>query len=185
MSTSAESELVTFQSGDLLASKAQTLVNTVNCVGIMGKGIALAFKRRYPDMYKDYVRRCDVGSVKLGRPYAYQADDHLIVNFPTKNHWRAVSRLEDIVGYNSDIQLGTGHPQGGNALSASPERGVVDPSGFRVHGIRNLHLCDASVFPTSVKVNPCWSDARLIPTQSGTNDLTCRARTSTCPCMPG
>jgi choline dehydrogenase-like flavoprotein len=65
-----------------------------------------------------------------------------------------LERLDDIVADNSDIQLGTGHPQGGNALSASPERGVVDPSGFRVHGFRNLHLCDASVFPTSVKVNP-------------------------------
>jgi O-acetyl-ADP-ribose deacetylase (regulator of RNase III)/uncharacterized protein YwgA len=84
-------------SGDLLASKAQTLVNTVNCVGIMGKGIALAFKRRYPDMFEDYVRRCDRGEVRLGEPYVYQADDHLIVNFPTKQHWRAVSRLEDIV----------------------------------------------------------------------------------------
>jgi uncharacterized protein YwgA len=63
----------------------------------MGKGVALAFKRRYPDMFKDYVRRCDRGEVQLGRPYVYQADDHLIVNFPTKQHWRAVSRLDDIV----------------------------------------------------------------------------------------
>ncbi len=84
-------------SGDLLASKAQTLVNTVNCVGIMGKGIALAFKRRYPEMFKDYVRRCDRGEVQLGRPYVYRADDHLILNFPTKQHWRAVSRLKDII----------------------------------------------------------------------------------------
>jgi choline dehydrogenase-like flavoprotein len=65
-----------------------------------------------------------------------------------------LERLDEIVADNSDIQLGTGHPQGGNALSAGPERGVVDPNGFRVHGFRNLHLCDASVFPTSVKVNP-------------------------------
>src|SRR6266487_775348 len=83
--------------GDILASKAQTLVNTVNCVGIMGKGIALAFKRRYPEMFKDYVRRCDRGEVQLGRPYVYRADDHLILNFPTKQHWRAVSRLKDII----------------------------------------------------------------------------------------
>lgn len=82
--------------GNLLNSRAQALVNTVNCVGIMGKGVALAFKRRYPDMFKDYVRRCDAGTVKLGKPYVYRADDHLIVNFPTKDHWRSVSRLEDI-----------------------------------------------------------------------------------------
>ncbi|WP_406125124.1 macro domain-containing protein [Streptomyces canus] len=72
------------------------LVNTVNTVGVMGKGIALAFKKRYPDMYADYVRRCDAGEVKLGEPYVYDAGDHLVINFPTKGHWRSVSKLEDI-----------------------------------------------------------------------------------------
>jgi len=62
----------------------------------MGKGIALAFKKRYPEMFQDYVRRCDAGMVKLGKPYVFRAGDHLIVNFPTKDHWRSVSRLEDI-----------------------------------------------------------------------------------------
>lgn len=96
MSSSREPK-IRLVTGDILKSDAQTLVNTVNCVGVMGKGIALAFKRRYPDMYRDYVKRCDLGKVRLGRPYLYQADDHLILNFPTKKHWRAVSRLEDIV----------------------------------------------------------------------------------------
>lgn len=97
MSSSPEPTHVTLRHGDLLASDAQTLVNTVNCVGVMGRGIALAFKRRYPDMFQDYVRRCELREVHLGRPYLYRADDHLIVNFPTKFHWRAVSRLADIV----------------------------------------------------------------------------------------
>jgi uncharacterized protein YwgA/O-acetyl-ADP-ribose deacetylase (regulator of RNase III) len=97
MSSFTDAERIVLTSGDLLASKAQTLVNTVNCVGIMGKGIALAFKRRYPEMFEDYVRRCDRGEVELGRPYVYRAADHLIVNFPTKRHWRAVSRLDDII----------------------------------------------------------------------------------------
>jgi uncharacterized protein YwgA/O-acetyl-ADP-ribose deacetylase (regulator of RNase III) len=97
VSSSAEAGLVKVTSGDLLASKAQTLVNTVNCVGVMGKGIALAFKRQYPEMFKDYVRRCERGEVQLGRPYVYRADNHFILNFPTKQHWRAVSRLEDII----------------------------------------------------------------------------------------
>jgi O-acetyl-ADP-ribose deacetylase (regulator of RNase III)/uncharacterized protein YwgA len=83
--------------GDLLKSRMQTLVNTVNTVGIMGKGIALAFKKKYPEMYKDYVRRCDAKMVRLGEPYPYTAADHIIVNFPTKEHWRSVSRLQDIV----------------------------------------------------------------------------------------
>lgn len=88
---------ITVRTGDLLKSKCHALVNTVNCVGIMGKGVALAFKRRYPAMYKDYVARCERGEVKLGQPYVFEADDgHLIINFPTKDHWRAVSKLSDI-----------------------------------------------------------------------------------------
>lgn len=83
--------------GDLLKSNMHALVNTVNTVGIMGKGVALAFKKRYPAMYLDYVKRCDRREVKLGEPYVYQADDHLIVNFPTKEHWRSVSQLSGIV----------------------------------------------------------------------------------------
>ena len=82
--------------GDLLKSNMHALVNTVNTVGIMGKGVALAFKKRYPDMYLDYVKRCDRGEVRLGEPYLYRANDHVIVNFPTKQHWRSVSRLSDI-----------------------------------------------------------------------------------------
>src|SRR5260370_4805923 len=83
--------------GDLLKSNMNAVCKTVNTVGIMGKGVALEFKKRYPAMYLDYVKRCDRHEVKLGESYVYQADDHLIVNFPTKQHWRSVSRLSDIV----------------------------------------------------------------------------------------
>ncbi len=62
-------------------------------------------------------------------------------------------RLPELVKDGSDLTLGTGHPQGGNILSTSPDKGVVDPE-FRVHGVDNLFVCDASVFPTSIKVNP-------------------------------
>ena len=57
--------------GDLFASDAQTLVNTVNCVGIMGKGVAQEFKNRYPDMFADYIARCRHKLARLGQPYAY------------------------------------------------------------------------------------------------------------------
>lgn len=84
--------------GDMFESKAQTLVNTVNCVGIMGKGVALEFKKRFPDMFEDYVKRCAVRQVRLGRPYLFKRPMRpWILNFPTKNHWRSVSHLEDIV----------------------------------------------------------------------------------------
>ena len=83
---------------DLFESECQTLVNTVNPVGIMGKGIALEFKKRFPDMYEDYVKRCAEGKVKLGEPYLYKRlTPPWILNFPTKEHWRSVSKLSDIV----------------------------------------------------------------------------------------
>ena len=84
--------------GDILKSNAQTLVNTVNCVGIMGKGIALEFKEQFPDMFNDYVERCNRNEVRLGKPYLFKRlTPPWILNFPTKGHWRSVSRIEDIV----------------------------------------------------------------------------------------
>ena len=84
--------------GDLFASQMQTLVNTVNCVGVMGKGVALEFKKRFPDMYQDYVARCAAKQVRLGQPYLFrQLVPPWILNFPTKDDWRSVSRLSDIV----------------------------------------------------------------------------------------
>ncbi|OPY65042.1 MAG: Macro domain protein [Syntrophorhabdus sp. PtaU1.Bin050] len=84
--------------GDILQSNAQTLVNTVNCVGIMGKGIALEFRKRFPEMFKDYQERCRRGEVVLGRPYLYKSLlPPWVLNFPTKGHWRSVSSLRDII----------------------------------------------------------------------------------------
>lgn len=89
--------MVTVKVGDMFQSKAQTWVNTVNCVGVMGKGVAHEFKRRFPDMYEDYVQRCRAGQVKLGRPYLYKrVVPPWILNFPTKEDWRSVSRLDKI-----------------------------------------------------------------------------------------
>jgi O-acetyl-ADP-ribose deacetylase (regulator of RNase III)/uncharacterized protein YwgA len=83
--------------GDMFATEMQTIVNTVNCHGIMGKGIALLFKKKYPDMFEDYAERCERGEVRLGEPYHYKdLAGASIVNFPTKGHWRAATRLEDV-----------------------------------------------------------------------------------------
>jgi len=90
--------MVTAVIADIFSSEAQTLVNTVNTIGVMGKGIALEFKRRFPDMYEDYVERCKEGDVRLGKPYLYRRVTlPWILNFPTKEHWRSISRLDDIV----------------------------------------------------------------------------------------
>ena len=89
--------MVTVLIGDLFESGAQTLVNTVNCVGVMGKGIALAFKKKFPDMFGDYAERCNRGNVRVGMPYLYRRMyETWILNFPTKDHWRSVSKLSNI-----------------------------------------------------------------------------------------
>ncbi len=83
--------------GDIFNSQAQTLTNTVNCVGVMGKGIALEFKKRFPDMFADYEERCKRNEVKLGRPYFFgRLFPPSILLFPTKDHWRSVSNLAAI-----------------------------------------------------------------------------------------
>ncbi|MCK5219764.1 macro domain-containing protein, partial [bacterium] len=83
--------------GDLFKSQAQTLVNTVNCVGIMGKGVALEFKKRFPDMFKDYAALCAQDKVRLRRPYLFRnLLSPWILNFPTKDHWRSLTKLKDI-----------------------------------------------------------------------------------------
>ncbi|NEW87147.1 Appr-1-p processing protein [Rhodopseudomonas sp. WA056] len=83
--------------GDLFESRAQTLLNTVNCVGVMGKGVAEQFKRRFPAMFEDYKARCARGEVRLGEPYLFcDLSGARIINFPTKDHWRSPSRLVDV-----------------------------------------------------------------------------------------
>ena len=87
-----------FTIGDMFSGEMKTLVNTVNCVGVMGKGIALEFKKRYPEMYSEYVSMCRSGDIKPGTPYYYE--DILgrsVLNFPTKDHWRSPSKLSYII----------------------------------------------------------------------------------------
>lgn len=92
---------ITSVTGDLLKQHdADAIVNTVNCVGVMGKGIALQFKKKWPANYKAYAAACKAGQVKLGEMFIYDlgalATPRFIVNFPTKGHWRSASKLEDI-----------------------------------------------------------------------------------------
>lgn len=90
--------MIKIKIGNIFESDAKTLVNTVNCVGVMGKGIALEFKKRYPNMFEEYKMLCDSKKVIPGKPYLY--NDILgnsIINFPTKDHWRSPSHLDYII----------------------------------------------------------------------------------------
>lgn len=86
--------------GNLLRADADALVNTVNCVGVMGKGIALQFKQAFPDMFVSYRKAAAAGDVKPGSMHVYPTDalvgPKYIINFPTKRHWKGSSRLDDI-----------------------------------------------------------------------------------------
>ena len=92
--------MIRFAIGDILDEDAEALVNAVNCVGIMGRGIALQFKRAFPENFKAYAAACRRGEVRPGRLFTFETgligNPRFIVNFPTKRHWRAASRIEDI-----------------------------------------------------------------------------------------
>jgi O-acetyl-ADP-ribose deacetylase (regulator of RNase III) len=86
--------------GNLLLADADALVNTVNCVGVMGKGLALQFKQAFPENFKAYANACATGEVQAGRMHIHDngglVTPRWIINFPTKRHWRDGSRLEDV-----------------------------------------------------------------------------------------
>ena len=92
--------MIEYRSGDILKSGAEALVNTVNCVGVMGRGIALQFKNAFPDNFVAYASACKRGEVQPGRMFVFDTGrlipPRYIINFPTKRHWRGMSRIEDI-----------------------------------------------------------------------------------------
>jgi O-acetyl-ADP-ribose deacetylase (regulator of RNase III) len=88
--------MLTFVRGDLFESPAQVLVNTVNTVGVMGKGIALTFKQVYPEMFSRYVALCEAKTLDIGKLWLFKTDQKWVLNFPTKRHWRQSSKLEYI-----------------------------------------------------------------------------------------
>lgn len=85
-----------YTTGNLLESNATALVNTVNCEGYMGKGIAYQFKLRYPGNNADYIKACKSGKLSPGKLHYYVEDEKTIINFPTKNKWREKSKIEYI-----------------------------------------------------------------------------------------
>ena len=86
--------------GDILSAEAEALVNTVNCAGRMGRGLALQFKRAFPENFTAYAAACQRGEVQPGRMFIVETgqptNPRYIVNFPTKRHWKDMSRIDDI-----------------------------------------------------------------------------------------
>ena len=100
--------MITFTQGNLLEARVEVLVNTVNTVGVMGKGIALMFKERFAENFRLYAAACKAGKVQTGRMFVTPVHEldgpRWIVNFPTKQHWRSPSRLEWIVDGLQDLR---------------------------------------------------------------------------------
>ena len=92
--------MIELKQGNILEADAEALVNTVNCVGVMGKGIALQFKQAFPDNFRHYEKACRANEVQPGRMFVVATGRLLnpkyIINFPTKRHWKGKSQIEDI-----------------------------------------------------------------------------------------
>lgn len=92
--------MIIYKTGDLFNDDAEAIVNTVNCVGVMGRGIALQFKKRYPENFMEYEAKCKLGDMVPGKMFVHEMNSLInpryIINFPTKRHWRGASRIEDI-----------------------------------------------------------------------------------------
>ena len=99
--------MVEYRRGNILEANAEALVNTVNCVGVMGRGIALQFRNAFPDNYRAYKAACDRKEIVPGRVFVFDLNrfenPRLVVNFPTKNHWKGKSRMEDIESGLADL----------------------------------------------------------------------------------
>jgi O-acetyl-ADP-ribose deacetylase (regulator of RNase III) len=93
--------MIQFTQGNLLEAETEALVNAVNTVAVMGKGIALQFKKKFPAMYREYERACAAGEVQLGKMHVVSVGGlaggpRWIINFPTKGHWRSPSQMGDV-----------------------------------------------------------------------------------------
>ncbi len=92
--------MIRHKTGDIFKEETEALVNTVNCVGVMGRGIALQFKKQFPQNFRAYEEACEKKEVVPGKMFVYKTDSLInpkyVINFPTKRHWRAASRMEDI-----------------------------------------------------------------------------------------
>lgn len=99
--------MITYKQGNLLESNAEALVNAVNTVGVMGKGIALMFKEKFPENMVKYKNACANKQVQIGKMFVTRQETPIpqwIVNFPTKEHWKNPSRLEWISSGLSDLR---------------------------------------------------------------------------------
>lgn len=92
--------MIEYKTGDIFVYDAEAIVNTVNCVGVMGRGLALQYKNKFPQNFKEYAKACKEKLVQPGKMFVHQTgqltNPKYIINFPTKRHWKGKSKIEDI-----------------------------------------------------------------------------------------
>lgn len=88
--------MIIYKTGNILDTDSQCIVNTVNCEGYMGKGLAYQFKKTYPENEKAYIKACKTGQIAIGKVFLFEEDSKIIANFPTKDKWRLPSKMEYI-----------------------------------------------------------------------------------------
>ncbi len=157
--------MIDFKTGNILAEDAEALVNTVNCVGVMGRGIALQYKKAYPDNFKAYASACKREEVRPGRMFTFETGQlthpRYIINFPTKRHWRARSRIEDIEAGLADLAREI-HERNIRSIAIPPlgsGLGKLDWSDVRARIEEALGQCH-HVKVTVFEPNPTFEDAR-------------------------
>lgn len=126
---------ISYPSGNIFDSSSQTIVNTVNCVGVMGKGIALEYKIRYPEMYESYKKICDTNNLQIGMLHLWKGENKWVLNFPTKTHYSLPSELNFIKKglkkfvdtYKAKGITSIAFPQLGSSLGGLDWEGQVKP----------------------------------------------------------
>lgn len=142
--------MLVYHRTNLLESNAQTLVNTVNCVGAVGKGLAAEFKRNYPEMFKPYQNICATGKLVPGKIWLWRSSSRWILNFPTKRHWRNPSKLEWIEA--GLVQFGVEYKELGITEIAFPRLGCGN-GGLSWDDVRPLMERHLMTLPINVYIH--------------------------------
>ena len=142
--------MVIISNGTVFNTDAKAIVNTVNCKGVMGAGIALEFQLRYPKMYEDYKSKCENGDIRIGEVDYYDSGENTIINFPTKYDFKFPSRLEWVeAGLKNFVETYERH----NIESVAFPKLGAGRGGLDWGGVKNLML--EYLEPLDIKVYIC------------------------------
>jgi len=167
--------MIAYVSGDLFECPAQTLVNTVNTVGVMGKGIARQFKEIYPKMFDAYQRHCESGEFDIGSLFLWRTPNKLVLNFPTKTSWRKPSRPEYLeAGLRRFVEIYT---EAGITSVAFPPLGCGNGELDFDQVVRPLMERYLSPLPIPVYIYPPREDLRSPPEHRSIEEIRAWLRT--------